>query len=68
LRGLDDVLANAPRYDRENQASVEVHAVGTVFQVRVRRSPLGTEGWSVCAGEAHPHGFEVVDIRSTVAV
>lgn len=68
LRGLDDVLAGAPRHDGENQASVEVHAVGTVFRVRVRRSPLGTVGWSVCAGEAQPHRFEVVDIKSTVAV
>jgi hypothetical protein len=69
LRGLDDVLASAPDRVGEDMAVVEVRtATEVAFRVRVRRSPLGVHGHSVCSGEAHPHRFEVLDVRSPVPV
>jgi hypothetical protein len=65
LRGLDDVVAETVTGTGE-EASVEVNAAGAPFRVVVRRQPMGVCGQSVCSGEAHPHRFEVLELRSTV--
>lgn len=67
LRGMDDVVAGPVRPLGE-EAVVEVDAVGTPFRVLVRRRSMGVRGHSVCAGEAHPHRFDVVDLRQAVPV
>jgi hypothetical protein len=38
-----------------------------VFQVVVRRRPMGVHGQSLCSGEAHPHRFDVLDLRTAVS-
>jgi hypothetical protein len=65
LRGLDDVLAGAVNGTGE-QAAVEVEAAGVRYRVVVRRRPMGVHGHSVCSGEAHPHRFDVLDLRTAV--
>jgi Sucrase/ferredoxin-like len=65
LRGLDDVVAGAVS-TADEEAAIEVDACGTPFRVVVRRRPMGVHGHSVCSGEAHPHRFDVLDLRSGV--
>lgn len=67
LRGLDDVLPDAPEIVGDDQALIEVRTVTeAAFRVRVRRRPLGVHGQSVCAGEVHPNRFEVLDVETPV--
>lgn len=67
LRGLDDVLSSVPEPIGGDQAIAEVLAANeAIFRVRMRRSPLGVHGHSVCSGEAHPNRFEVLDIETPV--
>ncbi|WP_156994283.1 sucrase ferredoxin [Pseudonocardia acaciae] len=67
LTGLDDTLAGVPDRQGDDQAVVEVRtATGALFRVRVRHTPLGVHGHSVCSGEARPHRFEVLDIEMPV--
>jgi hypothetical protein len=49
-----------------DEATVEVHAAGSVYHVVVRRRPMGVHGHSLCSGEAHPHRFDVLDLRTAV--
>jgi hypothetical protein len=65
LRGTDDVLAGAVS-GTEEQASVEVEAAGVRYRVVVRRRPMGVHGHSICSGEAHPHRFDVLDLRTAI--
>jgi hypothetical protein len=65
LLGLDEVMAGPVHADGD-QATIEVRAGDTVFQVVVRRRPMGVHGHSLCSGEAHPHRFDVLDLRTAV--
>jgi hypothetical protein len=65
LRGLDDVVAGTVDAQGD-EASVEVDASGTPYRVVVRRRPMGVHGHSLCAGEANPHRFDVLDLRGAV--
>lgn len=64
LMGVDDVLAGAMRFrSQTGRAEVEVRAGAAAFRVEVRRRPMEAHGRSVCAGEAHPHRFDVLELR-----
>jgi hypothetical protein len=65
LLGLDEVLAGTVD-GKGDEATVEVHAAGSVYHVVVRRRPMGVHGHSLCSGEAHPHRFDVLDLRTAV--
>jgi hypothetical protein len=63
---LDEVMAGPVHADGDH-ATIEVRAGDTVFQVVVRRRPMGVHGHSLCSGEAHPHRFDVLDLRTAVS-
>jgi hypothetical protein len=81
LLGLDDVLTgrvtpiepvssegSAARTGQveDQRAQVEVFAGDTAYRVTVARRSLGLHGSSICAGEAHPYRFDVLDIDTAV--
>jgi hypothetical protein len=68
LMGVDDVLAGAVRTleVEDGRAQVEVRAGGAEFRVLVRRRPMEAHGRSVCAGETHPHRFDVLELHEVV--
>jgi hypothetical protein len=65
MMGVDDVLAGAVTAvgGDTGRFEVAVRAGGVAFRVVVRRRPIEARGHSVCAGEAHPHRFDVQELH-----